>query len=78
VPSLRTLSGRQIRAILEANGFYFVSQKGSHMKMRFTIENEDKTTTTYTAIVPDHKDVPIGTLQNIIRQSGLGRGPFEA
>lgn len=77
MPSLRNLSGRQIRAILEANGFVFVSQKGSHMKMRLTIENEDKTTMTHTAIVPDHKDVPVGTLGNIIRQSGLDRALFE-
>ncbi len=77
MPKLRTLSGRQIRAILEANGFVFASQKGSHMKMRLAIENEDKTITTYTAMVPDHKDVPIGTLGNIVRQSGLDRALFE-
>jgi predicted RNA binding protein YcfA (HicA-like mRNA interferase family) len=33
--------------------------------------------TVATAIVPDHATLKTGTLQSIIRQSGLGRGPFE-
>lgn len=37
---------------------------------------QTKTSTT-TVPVPDHANVAIGTLQSIIRQSGLGRAPFE-
>ena len=33
---------------------------------------------TTTVPVPDHKEVRIGTLQSIIRQSGLPRPEFEA
>jgi len=31
---LKLHSSRHIISILEKNGFYFVSQKGSHIKMR--------------------------------------------
>ena len=74
MPKLRTLSGQQARAILENHGFALVSQNGSHWKMR--LDDADGKTLA-TAIVPDHATLRIGTLQNIIRQSGLGRGPFE-
>ena len=77
MPALRTLSGAQVRAILEAHGFAFVSQNGSHMKLRLTIVNDDQTQTTRTVIVPAHRAVQTGTLTSIIRQSGIGRKPFE-
>jgi len=32
---------------------------------------------TITVPVPDHRELRIGTLQSIIRQSGLSRGLFE-
>lgn len=62
-----------MRSILESNGFVFVSQKGSHMKMRRADEGA-----VTTVIVPDHKELKVGTLSGIAQQSGLGRGPFEA
>ncbi len=34
--------------------------------------------TTTTVPVPDHKDLRIGTLASIVRQSGLPRSLFEA
>ena len=77
MPKLRTLSGREVRSILEAHGFTFVTQKGSHMKMR--LEDADgNVIATVPVPVPDHKTLQSGTLSSIIRQSGLGRGPFEA
>jgi predicted RNA binding protein YcfA (HicA-like mRNA interferase family) len=33
--------------------------------------------TTTTKPVPDHTEIPVGTLQSIIRQSGLPRSTFE-
>jgi predicted RNA binding protein YcfA (HicA-like mRNA interferase family) len=33
--------------------------------------------TTLTVIVPDHRELKMGTLLSIIRQSGLGRERFE-
>ncbi len=72
MPPLRVLSGQQVKAILLDNGFVLVSQRGSHMKLRREVEG-----LTHTAIVPDHRQVKIGTLSSIIRQSGLDRSLFE-
>ncbi len=74
MPKLRTLSGAQVRAILEAHGFVYVHTRGSHMKLSRT----DESGVPVTVIVPAHSPVKAGTLTSIIRQSGLGRGPFEA
>lgn len=74
MPKLRQLSGAQVRAILEAHGFVYVHTRGSHMKLTRTDENGQ----VWTAMVPTHRTVQTGTLTSIIRQSGLGRGPFEA
>jgi predicted RNA binding protein YcfA (HicA-like mRNA interferase family) len=74
MPKLRTLSGAQVRAILEAHGFVLARHDGtSHMIMQKTT-----TTSTITVVVPAHKTIKTGTLTGIIRQSGLGRGPFES
>lgn len=35
-------------------------------------------TSTVTVPVPDHKEIRVGTLLSIIRQSGLSRGEFES
>jgi predicted RNA binding protein YcfA (HicA-like mRNA interferase family) len=48
-------------------------QRGSHIVMQ-----RRTTAGTTTIPVPDHATVATGTLLSIIRQSGLGRGPFEA
>jgi predicted RNA binding protein YcfA (HicA-like mRNA interferase family) len=67
VPKLRILSGRQARAILEDHGFVYSHHNGSHMIMKGTV----------TVSVPDHKELTVGTLGAIIRQSGLNRSLFE-
>lgn len=62
----KLLSSKQIIKILENHNFIFVSQNGSHMKYR---KNNGKALNT---IVPANKrEIPIGTLRSIIRQSGL-------
>lgn len=33
---------------------------------------------TITVIVPDHDEIRIGTLQSIVRQSGISRTEFES
>ena len=58
--------------ILIANGFVFVSQKGSHIKYR------KEGNPTLTVIVPaNRKEIPAGTYNSILRQSGLKRTDFE-
>jgi predicted RNA binding protein YcfA (HicA-like mRNA interferase family) len=72
MPKLRVLSGREVRRILEANGFILARQRGSHMIMQKATNNG-----TLVVPVPDSRVVPPGTLLSIIRQSGLPRSLFE-
>jgi predicted RNA binding protein YcfA (HicA-like mRNA interferase family) len=69
---LRVLSGKEVCAILQRHGFVDVGWRGSHIAMQRRLV--DGTTT---VPVPDHKELRIGTLQSIIRQSGLPRSDFE-
>ena len=65
----KLLSSEEITKILLANGFEFVSHRGSHQKYR-NASGE-------TVIVPaGRKQMPRGTTQSIIRQSGLDRKLF--
>ena len=69
---LRILSGKEVCAILRESGFEEVRRRGSHVVM------QKKTTSgTITVPVPDHGEIRIGTLQSIIRQSGVARSEFE-
>jgi predicted RNA binding protein YcfA (HicA-like mRNA interferase family) len=67
------MSGADVRRILEANGLAYVRQRGSHMVMQRVLQSA-----TITAIVPDHPEIRIGTLQSIIRQSLLPRELFDS
>ncbi|MBI1760968.1 MAG: type II toxin-antitoxin system HicA family toxin [Acidobacteria bacterium] len=69
---LRVLSGRDVCSILAQHGFTQVRQRGSHIIMQLKAAG-----TTVTVPVPDYKEVRLGTLQSIIRQSGLPRILFE-
>jgi len=69
---LKQLSGKQVCTILAAHGFDKVRQRGSHVIM------QRQTTEGSTTIpVPNHKELKIGTLLSIIRQSGVLRSKFE-
>ncbi|NTU42406.1 MAG: type II toxin-antitoxin system HicA family toxin [Nitrospirales bacterium] len=70
---LRILSGAEVCAILAKHGFTEVRRKGSHIVMQKSLFPG-----TVTVPVPDHDEVRIGTLQSIIRQSGLSRTEFES
>ena len=69
---LKILSGKEVCKILAEHGFLQVRQKGSHIVMQKKTEN-----TTTTVPVPNHPEIKIGTLQSIIRQSGIPREYFE-
>ena len=69
---MRVLSGSEVCTILRKHGFELVRQRGSHVIMQKKSGN-----TTITVPVPDHKELRIGTLMSIIRQSGLDRSAFE-
>jgi predicted RNA binding protein YcfA (HicA-like mRNA interferase family) len=63
------LSGREVRLALERAGFIFRRQKGSHMILR-------RAEPYARAVVPDHKQVRVGTLRQIIREAGLSVEQF--
>jgi predicted RNA binding protein YcfA (HicA-like mRNA interferase family) len=68
---LSVLSGKEVCGILEKHGFREVRQRGSHIVMQKTSAN-----TTITVPVPNHKEIKTGTLQSIIRQSGISKEEF--
>ena len=70
---LRVLSGREVCTILAKHGFVEVRRRGSHVVMQKKLKES-----TITVPVPDHPEIRIGTLQSIIRQSGLARSEFES
>jgi predicted RNA binding protein YcfA (HicA-like mRNA interferase family) len=71
VPKLGVFSGEEIVKIMEAEEFVRARQKGSHLMMQRRMERG-----TITVPVPLHRTVRIGTLQSIIRQSGISRERF--
>lgn len=69
---LRVLSAKVVCQILSEHGFEKVRQRGSHIIMQKKIDDS-----TITVPVPNYTEIKIGTLQSIIRQSGLPRSLFE-
>ncbi len=64
----RMYSSHKIIKVLLKNGFVFISQKGSHQKYKFGNK---------TVIVPHpKKEIPVGTFNSIVRQSGLSKEDF--
>lgn len=72
MPKLGHFSGNEICRILEQHGFHNVRQRGSHAVMQ-----KRDGISTVTVPVPMHREVRIGTLSSIIRQSGVPRSVFE-
>ena len=70
---LRVLSGREVCQILTQHGFAEVRRRGSHIVMQRRTASG-----TVTVPVPDHHEIRLGTLQSIIRQSGVARSDFES
>ena len=70
---LRVLSGEEVCAILARHGFIEVRQRGSHIVMQKRLPG-----TTITVPVPNHSELRTGTLQAIIRQSGISKSEFES
>ena len=69
---IRIFSGKDVCIILARHGFSEVRQRGSHIVMQKQLPD-----TTITVPVPNHAELRIGTLQSIIRQSGISRTEFE-
>lgn len=69
---MRKMSGKEVCSILAIHGFAQIRQRGSHVIMQKKVEGS-----TITVPVPNHKELKIGTLLSIIRQSGIAKSEFE-
>ncbi len=65
------LSGKEVIKALSKTGFQPLRQKGSHI-----ILAKERTEGKRVVVVPNHKEIDIGTLLEIIRQAGLKRDEF--
>lgn len=61
------LKPKEVISALEKFGFYYVSQKGSHIKY---------SNGTRVVIIPNHEEVAKGTLKSILNQSNIGLDDF--
>jgi predicted RNA binding protein YcfA (HicA-like mRNA interferase family) len=64
VPKLKRLSAKQILAILMQFGFVIASQRGSHIKLTRTVQNQKQILT-----IPNHDELDTGTCKAIMRQA---------
>lgn len=64
MPRLKILSGDDVIKILESFNFVVVAQKGSHVKLRRTIDQISQTLT-----IPNHEELDKGTLRAIFNQA---------
>lgn len=66
-------SARIVISALQRAGFTTVSQKGSHIKLYRRIEDQ-----VFTVIVPNHKEIAIGTFNSILKQAGMTKKELES
>ena len=68
----RLYSAKTILTALKRAGFQQVSQRGSHIKLLKRVGDKS-----YTVIVPNHKEVAIGTFGSILNQANMTKNEFE-
>jgi predicted RNA binding protein YcfA (HicA-like mRNA interferase family) len=68
----KPISGKRVIKILcREFGFYFVSQKGSHVKLGQRVEGQEIIT-----IVPIHKELAPGTLKGVLELAQVDEKDF--
>ena len=60
-----------VKILCREFGFYFVSQKGSHAKLRRKTRSKEIAT-----IIPLHKELAIGTLKGILELAEIDEKEF--
>jgi predicted RNA binding protein YcfA (HicA-like mRNA interferase family) len=65
MPKLKRLSGSEVVSIFQQFGFFILSQRGSHIKLRRISPAGEKETLT----VPNHRQLDTGTCHAIFRQA---------
>ena len=68
----KIVSGKRVIKILcREFGFYFVSQKGSHVKLSKKVDNNKIVT-----IIPLHKELSPGTLKGVLELAKINEKEF--
>jgi predicted RNA binding protein YcfA (HicA-like mRNA interferase family) len=65
-PKLPVLSGDRLIQALKKFGYIVVRQKGSHVRLRHSSENQRLPVT-----VPLHSEIAFGTLRRILRDASI-------
>ena len=68
-PSLPHISGADAIRALQKLGFVVVRQKGSHVMLRRGSTG---------CVVPNHRELKLGTLSGILKQAGVSADEFTA
>ncbi len=68
-PSLPHISGAEAIRALQKLGFVIARQKGSHVILRRGSSG---------CVVPNHKEIKIGTLSGVLKQAGISADEFMA
>jgi predicted RNA binding protein YcfA (HicA-like mRNA interferase family) len=71
MPKLPTVSGQEVVKALSKIGFRFRRQVASHMILKRQLDGKR-------LAIPNHREIPKGTLRAIIRQAGLTVDEFVA
>ena len=66
-PSLPHISGAEAIRALQKLGFVIARQKGSHVILRRGSAG---------CVVPNHKEIKIGTLSSVLKQAGVSTDEF--
>lgn len=67
MPSLPHLSGAEVVRVLERMGFVVARQRGSHIVLRRGAVG---------CVVPNHREVKLGTLAGLLKQGGVSAEEF--
>lgn len=67
MPSLPHLSGAEIVSVLQVLGFVVARQRGSHIVLRRGTSG---------CVVPNHREVKLGTLAGLLKQAGVSPAEF--
>ncbi|RYG45858.1 type II toxin-antitoxin system HicA family toxin [bacterium] len=60
------MNSRELVAKLEADGWFEVRQSGNHRQFQYPVKLG-----TVTVLIKASRDIPIGTLNSILKQAGL-------
>lgn len=72
MPKPRRLSGKEVVDILENFGFQIARQRGSHIQLVRIFDNRMQK-----LVVPNHKELDVGTVVGILRQANQFIPPEE-